>query len=37
MIGADVIPDFYEHKVQLCIGPCIAMEIRAEDAVNTFR
>lgn len=33
----DVIPEYGDHVTQLCSGPSIALEIRAEDAVNVFR
>lgn len=32
-----VIPDYSDHVVQLCSGLSIALELRAEDAVPTFR
>eukprot|EP01035_Chromulina_nebulosa_P018213 gene18213-23878_t len=32
-----VIPDFSDHVVQLSNGLSVALEVRAEDAVNTFR
>jgi nucleoside-diphosphate kinase len=32
-----VLPDVSDHVIQLCSGLCVALEIRAEDAVNTFR
>lgn len=32
-----VIPDYPEHVIQLCSGLSVALEIRAEDAVETFR
>lgn len=35
MIG--VIPNHGDHVIQLVSGPSVALEIRAVDAVNTFR
>lgn len=32
-----VVPEFQDQVVQLCSGMCVAMEIRAQDAVTTFR
>uniref|UniRef100_A0A7S0SZ01 DM10 domain-containing protein n=1 Tax=Chromulina nebulosa TaxID=96789 RepID=A0A7S0SZ01_9STRA len=32
-----VIPDFSDHVIQLSNGLSVALEVRAEDAVNTFR
>ena len=32
-----VLPTYHDHVVQLAAGPCVALEIRAEEAVNTFR
>mmetsp|Transcript_13190 Transcript_13190/g.19873 ORF Transcript_13190/g.19873 Transcript_13190/m.19873 type:complete len:359 (+) Transcript_13190:43-1119(+) len=32
-----VVPNYSDHVVELVSGPCLALEIRAEDAVNTFR
>lgn len=32
-----VVPEFAEHVVELCSGMCVALELRAEDAVSTFR
>jgi len=32
-----VIPDFSQHVLQLTSGLCIALEVRAENAVETFR
>jgi hypothetical protein len=32
-----VIPDFADHVAQLAMGLCIALEVRAENAVRTFR
>ena len=32
-----VIPDYSDHVIQLCLGQSIALELRAEDAVPTFR
>jgi hypothetical protein len=32
-----VIPDYKDHVLQLSAGISVAMEIRAEDAVNVFR
>lgn len=32
-----VLPTYHDHVVQLAAGPSVALEIRAEDAVNTFR
>ena len=32
-----VIPDFQDHVMQLCSGMSVALELRAEDAVTTFR
>ena len=33
----DVLQDYKHHLDELVSGPVIALEIRAEDAVNTFR
>jgi nucleoside-diphosphate kinase len=32
-----VLPTYHDHVVQLASGPCVALEIRAEEAVKTFR
>lgn len=32
-----VVPNYADYVVELVSGPCLALEIRAEDAVNTFR
>ena len=32
-----VVPEYQDHVLQLCGGLCIAMEIRAQDPVETFR
>mmetsp|Transcript_3201 Transcript_3201/g.4519 ORF Transcript_3201/g.4519 Transcript_3201/m.4519 type:complete len:370 (+) Transcript_3201:85-1194(+) len=32
-----VVPEYPEMVNQLCSGACVALEVRAEDAVNTFR
>lgn len=32
-----VIPDYMDHVVELCSGLSIALEVRAENAVETFR
>lgn len=32
-----VVPEYQDHVLQLCGGLCVAMEIRAQDAVETFR
>jgi nucleoside-diphosphate kinase len=32
-----VIPDYADHVTQLSFGLCIALEVRAENAVRTFR
>jgi hypothetical protein len=32
-----VIPDFADHVSQLAMGLCVALEVRAENAVRTFR
>ena len=32
-----VIPDYMDHVIELCSGLSIALEIRAENAVETFR
>lgn len=32
-----VVPEFVDHTVQLSSGLSIAFEIRAENAVDTFR
>jgi nucleoside-diphosphate kinase len=32
-----VIPDFADHVAQLAMGLCVALEVRAENAVRTFR
>lgn len=36
-IYKDVIPDFPDHITQLCSGIAVAIELRAQDAVTTFR
>jgi len=36
-IYRDVIPDYSDHIIQLCSGVSIAIELRAQDAVTTFR
>jgi len=33
----DVVPDYSDHVMQLTNGPSVALEIRAQDAVQTFR
>jgi nucleoside-diphosphate kinase len=33
----DVVPQYADHVVQLCSGLCVGMELRAENAVETFR
>ena len=32
-----MIPDFADHVTQLCLGISVALEVRAENAVRTFR
>ncbi len=32
-----VVPEYVDHVVQLCSSICVALEVRAEDAVATFR
>jgi len=32
-----VIPEYGDHAVQFTTGPSIALELRAEEAVTTFR
>ena len=32
-----MIPDFVDHVTQLCLGISVALEVRAENAVRTFR
>lgn len=32
-----VVPEYGDHIVELCGGMCVAMELRAQDAVRTFR
>jgi nucleoside-diphosphate kinase len=32
-----VVPEYSDHVVEFCGGMCIAMELRAQDAVSTFR
>lgn len=32
-----VLPTYNDHVVQLASGPCVALEVRAEDAVTNFR
>mmetsp|Transcript_22977 Transcript_22977/g.38338 ORF Transcript_22977/g.38338 Transcript_22977/m.38338 type:complete len:353 (-) Transcript_22977:1176-2234(-) len=32
-----VVPDFADHVTQMCLGVSIALEIRAQEAVSTFR
>ena len=32
-----VIPDFPEHVTQLSLGTSVALEVRAQSAVQTFR
>lgn len=33
----DVVPDYAEHVVEICSGLTVALELRAQDAVQTFR
>lgn len=33
----NVVPDYPEMKQQLASGPCLALELRKDDAVNAFR
>ena len=33
----DVVPEYSDHLVQLCSGLSVGMELRAENAVETFR
>ena len=37
IIHIGVVPNYADYVVELVSGPCLALEIRAEDAVNTFR
>ena len=32
-----VVPEYQDHVIELCSGMCVAMELRAELAVSTFR
>ena len=32
-----VVPEYQDHVVELCSGMCVALELRAQDAVPTFR
>jgi len=32
-----VLPEYFDMVSQLCSGPCLVMEVRQEDAVNSFR
>jgi nucleoside-diphosphate kinase len=32
-----VLPEYFDMVSQLCAGPCLVMEVRQEDAVNSFR
>jgi nucleoside-diphosphate kinase len=32
-----VLPEYHDMVSQLCAGPCLVMEVRQEDAVNSFR
>ena len=32
-----VVPEYSGHVIELCSGMCIALELRAQDAVQTFR
>lgn len=32
-----VVPEYADHVLQLCSGLCVALEIRAQNAVETFR
>jgi len=32
-----VLPEYFDMVSQLCQGPCLVMEVRQEDAVNSFR
>jgi nucleoside-diphosphate kinase len=32
-----VVPEYSDHVVELCGGMCVAIELRAQDAVRTFR
>jgi len=36
-VYSGVLPEFPELTKELCSGPCLAMEIRQENAVNAFR
>lgn len=36
-VYSGVVPDFKDHVLQLAAGLSVAMEVRAESAVNTFR
>lgn len=32
-----MVPDFPEHVTQLCMGLSVALEVRSQDPVRTFR
>ena len=32
-----MLPDYADHVTQLAMGLCVALEVRAENAVRTFR
>merc|ERR1719473_1883910 len=32
-----VLPEYFDSVSQMCEGPCLVMEVRQEDAVNSFR
>lgn len=32
-----VLPEYFDMVMQLCQGPCLVLEVRQEDAVNSFR
>ena len=33
----EVVPEYGDHVSQLCSGPSVALEVRAEEAVHVFR
>ena len=33
----EVVPDYSDHVIQLCSGLSVSLELRAENAVETFR
>ena len=32
-----VVPEYNDMVLEMCTGPCVALEVRAENAVMTFR